>query len=115
VLTKVVWQDFPLLPRLVTLGIDLHEGKYFGRINQVFNTLFACALVWMCVTGFIGWYRRRPGGGLAPPPRRPLRYPRAVIAAGATLCVVLPLLGVSVLAIAALDRAFGWMLPGNAR
>lgn len=115
VLTKVVWQDFPLLPRLVTFGIDLHEGGYLGRINQVFNTLFAAGLVWMCVTGFIGWYRRRPGGGLAPPPRRPLRYPRAVIAVGATLCVVLPLLGVSVLAIATLDRAFGWMLPGNAR
>jgi uncharacterized iron-regulated membrane protein len=105
--TKIVWDDFPLLARWVALGVDLHEGTFFGRANQIFNTAVASALIWLSVTGFIGWYRRRPQGGLASPPRRELRYPRAVIATGATLCVLLPLLAVSLALIALLDRGFG--------
>lgn len=108
--TKVTWPDFPAIPRMIALGVDLHEGHFFGRINQVFNTLFAASLAWLSVTGFMGWYRRRPQGGLAPPPRRELRPPRAVIATGAVLCVLLPLLGLSVLGIAAIYRIAGRFL-----
>ncbi|MFZ2507499.1 MAG: PepSY domain-containing protein [Steroidobacteraceae bacterium] len=114
VLTRVTWRDFPLLSKLVSLGVDLHEGSYFGRANQVFNTLVALALVWLCVTGFIGWYRRRPAGGLAPPPHRAIRFPAVLIAAAGFLCVALPLLGASVLAITLLDRALGRLLPSRA-
>ncbi len=55
----------PPLAKAIALGIDLHEGHFFGRINQIFNTLVATALVWLCVTGFIGWYQRRPAGRVA--------------------------------------------------
>ena len=113
VLTRVVWEDFPLLSRLVALGIDLHEGKFFGRANQVFNTLLAAALVCLSVTGVIGWYKRRPQGGAMAPPRRAARYPRAVIATGATLAVALPLFGLSVLAIALIDQVLGRFLRGS--
>lgn len=114
VLTKVTWADIPTIPRLVSLGIDLHEGRFFGRLNQVFNTLFALALVWLSVTGFMGWYKRRPNGGLSAPPKREVRYPKAVIASGITLGVLLPLLGLSVLVIALLDRVLGRLLPARA-
>jgi uncharacterized iron-regulated membrane protein len=110
VLTKVAWQDLPTIARLVSLGIDLHEGHFFGRANQIFNTLMASALIWLSVTGFIGWYKRRPQGGLAAPPKRELRYPTAIMATGLVLCVALPLLGLSVLAISALDRVAGRFL-----
>jgi uncharacterized iron-regulated membrane protein len=105
--TRVVWDDFPLIARLVALGIDLHEGTFFGRANQIFNTAVASALIWLSVTGFIGWYRRRPEGGLSPPLKRELRYPRALIATGVTLCVLLPLLAISLAFIVLLDRSFG--------
>jgi uncharacterized iron-regulated membrane protein len=110
VLTKVVWDDFPMIPRFVALGVDLHEGRFFGRVNQIFNTLFAAALVWLSVTGFIGWYKRRPRGGPIAPPKREVRFPRAVLASGAVLCIVLPLLGASVLVIALVDRVAGRLL-----
>jgi uncharacterized iron-regulated membrane protein len=107
VLTRVVWKDFPAVPRFVALGVDLHEGTFFGRANQIFNTVVALSLVWLSVTGFIGWYKRRPNGGLAAPPRRDVRFPKTVVGAAAMLCMVLPLLGASVLAIALLDRTLG--------
>ncbi len=114
VLARVTWKDFPTLPRVVALGVNLHEGTFFGRANQVFNTIVALSLVWLSVTGFIGWYKRRPGGGLAAPPRRAVRFPAVVLATGALLCVVLPMLGASVLAITLLDRGFGRLLPSRA-
>ena len=113
VLARVTWSDFPLVPRLVALGINLHEGTYFGRANQVFNTLVALALVWLSTTGFIGWYRRRPSGRLAPPPRAAVTMPRGLIAAATGLCIVLPLLGASVVALFLADRAFGRWLPAS--
>jgi uncharacterized iron-regulated membrane protein len=91
----------------VALGIDLHEGHFFGQINKIFNTLFAAALIWLAVTGFIGWYKRRPQGGVAAPPKRALKFPRVIKAAGITLCMTLPVLGVSVLLLALLDRVLG--------
>ncbi|MGD9599010.1 MAG: PepSY-associated TM helix domain-containing protein [Steroidobacteraceae bacterium] len=101
------WNDQPALARLISLGIDLHEGKFFGRANQVFNTLMVVALIWLVVTGFMGWYRRRPNGGVSAPPRREVKFPRSLVATGIVLCVVMPLLGLSVLMIATLDRLFG--------
>ena len=114
VLTKVVWKDFPLIPKFVSLGIDLHEGHFFGRINQIFNTAFAGALVWLSVTGFIGWYKRRPRGGLSAPPRREVRIPKTILVAGAGLCLLLPMLGASVVVIAFVDRLVGRLLPQSA-
>jgi uncharacterized iron-regulated membrane protein len=104
---KVTWKEHPPLAKLIALGIDLHEGRFFGRANQIFNTLVAFALIWLCVTGFIGWYKRRPSGRIGAPPKREIRFSKAVIAAGITLCVALPLLGLSVVAIELLDRIFG--------
>jgi len=104
---KVEWKDHPALSKAISLGIDLHEGHFFGRANQVFNTLVAAGLIWLVVTGFMGWYRRRPNGGLAAPPKRELRFPKAVIGAAVALCVVMPLLAISVIAIGVIDKLLG--------
>jgi uncharacterized iron-regulated membrane protein len=58
---------------------------------------------WLAVTGFIGWYKRRPRGGPIAPPKRDVRFPKAVLAIGAALCIVLPMLGLSVAMIATVD------------
>lgn len=111
---RVAWSDLPPLAKAIALGVNLHEGRYFGRANQIFNTVVATALVWLCVTGFIGWYKRRPAGRIAPPPKRELRYPRAVVAIAVTLLVVMPLLAMSVLMIAIVDAVAGRFLPQSA-
>ena len=110
VLIKATWDDEPPLAKAIALGVDLHEGHFFGRINQVFNTVVATALIWLSVTGFIGWYQRRPREGLAAPPKRPLVLPRAVLATGVVLCILMPLFSLSLLAIEICDRAFGRLL-----
>ena len=105
VLARADWNDMPPIARAIALGVDLHEGRLFGRANQWVNTAITAALVWLAVSGFVGWYRRRPEGGLAEPPRVNRALGRPVIAVGAGLCLVLPLLGLSVLLLWTVDAA----------
>lgn len=115
VLIRATWDDLPPLAKVIALGVDLHEGRFFGRLNQIFNTVVAAALVWLSVTGFIGWYKRRPHGRLAVPPKRDLVLPRPLIATGIVLCAVMPLLALSLLAIEVVDRSFGRLFSKPAR
>lgn len=105
-LVKTTWADYPPIPRAVSTGVDLHEGHFFGRANQWFNTLTALALLWISITGLLSWWLRRPRGRLAPPPRNAARLPAWALVAGLALCVLMPLLAVSVVALWAVDGAF---------
>lgn len=113
-LVKTTWADYPPIPRAVAVGVDLHEGTFFGRSNQWLNTAVAAALAWLSVTGFLSWWWRRPRDGrtrLAPPARIPVPLPRWAQATGVLLCVTLPLLGASVLALWLLDTAWLRLRP----
>ena len=95
--------DLPLIPAAVALGIHLHQGD-FGPVNRWLNTALAVALIWLSATGLLSWWRRRPKGRLGIPPDVSLRWPRVVVWSLAAMSVLLPLFGLSVLAIAGLDR-----------
>ncbi len=94
-LVKTTWADYPAIPRAVSTGVDLHEGHFFGRANQWFNTITSLALVWISLTGLLSWWLRRPRGGLAAPPRTSTSLPPWLLGVGAGLCLVMPLLGAS--------------------
>lgn len=112
------WDDYPPIPRALATGVDLHEGTFFGRGNQWLNTAVAAALAWLSITGFLSWWWRRPRGGragIAAPPRLQGTLPRWVLATGAGLCALLPLLGLSVLALWLLDTAWLRLRPPGTR
>ncbi|MGH8517733.1 MAG: PepSY domain-containing protein, partial [Panacagrimonas sp.] len=116
-LVRTTWADYPPIPRAVATGVDLHEGTFFGRSNQWLNTAVAVSLVWLSITGFLSWWWRRPRDGrvrLAAPPRSPGALPRWLLVTGAVLCVVLPLLGLSVLALWLLDSTWLRLRPSRA-
>jgi len=103
VLGRYEGSDLPLIPAAVALGIHLHQGD-FGPINLWLNTALAFVLVWLSATGLRSWWHRRPKGQLAAPPRVLTRWPRALVLGAATMSIILPLFGLSVLALAAMDR-----------
>lgn len=107
-------EQLPAIPRFVALGVHVHQAD-FGTANVWLNTAFALSLIWLTVTGVLSWWHRRPGGKLAAPPRVRVTLPRPVIIAGVVLCVLLPILGVSVLAVLLIDAALGSRLQGVAR
>lgn len=99
-------QQLPPLARLIADGIHLHQGDY-GTFNRWGNTLLAASLVWLCITGIVSWWLRRPRGQLAVPARVPPPWPAAPRLALWLLALLMPLFGASVLLFWLLDRY--WM------
>lgn len=89
------WDDFPWLAKTVATGVDIHEGGFFGRFGPWLNSAFAGTLVWLSITGFMAWWRRKPADALGVPPRPSQPWPRWLKISATCLCALLPLLALS--------------------
>jgi len=99
------YADYGPAGQALEWGINVHLGQQYGAINQ-WGLLVACvAIVLLCVTGAVAWWKRRPrGSGLAVPPL-PVR-PEVLAGLTALLAlggVVFPLVGLSLLLVLAAD------------
>ena len=104
VLTRKDFAQRRLVDRLVGWGVAIHEGQAFGWLNQLLNLLTALGLSLIAVSGTVLWWRRRPAGGLGAPPARPLGGMPTLALAIVMLAVLLPLFGLSLLAVLVLDQ-----------
>jgi uncharacterized iron-regulated membrane protein len=109
------YDDYPALAQVVSQGIALHEGRRFGTANMVLTAAFCVAVVVSCVPGPAMWWRRRPrgtGAVGAPRGRMPLVATPALVALVVALAVFLPVFGVSLAVVLALEffllRRIAW-------
>ncbi|RZS36404.1 putative iron-regulated membrane protein [Herbihabitans rhizosphaerae] len=108
---RVGWDDYPLLAKLTTLGIQGHSGELFGLANQIVMALIAAGALVLLVLGYRMWWKRRPAaGGLPASPHVAWsRVPRPVIAgivvATAALAWAMPVLGVTLAVFLLIDFA----------
>ncbi len=105
------YDDYPVLAKVVSQGVGLHEGRSLGLLNFWASAAFCVAVVFMCVTGPLMWWRRRPssrpgqaGSVGAPRGRLPLRTTPALAVALVLLAVFLPLFGISLVVVLVLDQ-----------
>jgi uncharacterized iron-regulated membrane protein len=100
------YQEYGALAKVVSQGIALHEGRRFGSLNTVVSAAFCVAVIFMCVTGPLMWWRRRPKGRLflAPRGRLTVKTGPVAVAGLVGLSVFLPVFGVSVVAVLLLDQ-----------
>jgi uncharacterized iron-regulated membrane protein len=93
------------IDKLVAVGIAFHEGRLFGWPNQLLLLLTAAGLVLVCISAVWLWLRRRDPGKLgAPPPGISPRRSVPLVATVVALGVLLPLFGLSLLAVLLLER-----------
>ncbi|NHD16162.1 MULTISPECIES: PepSY domain-containing protein [unclassified Actinopolyspora] len=114
---RVGWDDYPVLAKATTLGIDFHQAQLFGTVNRIGLTVLAAALIVLVLAGYRTWWLRRPSGGLGVPPRMgPLlrTAPLPLLLGFGLLMVALPLLAVSFLVYLLLER-LGRTLRGPGR
>ncbi|MBV6290209.1 PepSY-associated TM helix domain-containing protein [Pseudomonas aegrilactucae] len=105
VLVDVRWQDYSNVARATELGVMLHEGKMFGRLNQLLILLVCLMILLGSVSGLVMWWKRRPQGGLGVPPlRHDLPRWKVATAIMLVLGVAFPLVGLSMLVVWLLDR-----------
>lgn len=93
------------IDKLVAVGIAFHEGRLFGWPNQLLLLITAAGLVLVCGSAVWLWLRRRDPGKLgAPPPGISPRRSVPLVATVVALGVLLPLFGLSLLAVLLLER-----------
>ncbi|MBT8767262.1 PepSY-associated TM helix domain-containing protein [Metapseudomonas boanensis] len=104
VLADIRWKDYGIVARSVEMGVVLHEGKFFGLANQLLMFGVCLLILLSAASGLVMWWKRRPQGSLGVPPLRhdlPLWKTAVMIMIG--LGIVFPLVGMSLLAVWALD------------
>ena len=104
ILAQVGFADYSLAGKSMAVGIALHEGQ-MGLWNVVLNIAFCGVVVFVCVSGVVMWWKRRPAGALrlAAPPM-PAGVPlRGVAVIALVLSVAFPMLGLTLVAVVLLD------------
>jgi uncharacterized iron-regulated membrane protein len=105
VLSREDFKDRHLIDRIVGTGIAAHEGQLFGLANQLLGMATAFGLITLAVSSTVLWWRRRPEGVLgAPVPLTRPRFGGGLIALIGGLALILPLLGISLLAVLLIER-----------
>ncbi|WP_072314168.1 PepSY-associated TM helix domain-containing protein [Agrococcus sp. Marseille-P2731] len=109
VVDRVDFADFGLIPKLARWGIDLHMGSMFGLANQLVLAALALGIAAIVVLGMRMWWTRGPYGRPGRPPeagalsRAPWWGILAVVAVGATVGLLLPLVGWGLVAFVVID------------
>lgn len=93
------------IDQAVGIGLAVHEGALFGILNQIIGLLTAFGLILLSVSAFVMWRKRAPVGVLGAPPSIP--HARIGFGLGAIiigLAIFLPVLGLSLVLIALVER-----------
>jgi uncharacterized iron-regulated membrane protein len=112
VISKAGFSDQNIVDRFVNVGVAAHEGHLFGRINQAIILITALSLIGMTASAIIMWIRRKPKELLgAPRPVATLRFSGALVAAVLILAVIIPLFGLSLFVVLAIERILLRRIP----
>jgi len=101
------FDDYPVLAQVVSQGIGLHEGRSLGLWSFWGSALMCAAVIFMCLSGPLMWWRRRPSGAGAlgaPRGRMPLRATPLLGVGLVLLGVLLPMFGISLVVVLLLDQ-----------
>ncbi|WP_322739953.1 PepSY-associated TM helix domain-containing protein [Delftia tsuruhatensis] len=104
-LLDMSYADYGPLGKTLEWGINVHLGQEYGVVNQIVLVVACLGIALLCVTAAVMWWKRRPARHLGVPPmpanRRVLQGVSAILLLGA---ILFPLVAVSLLVMALLDR-----------
>ena len=100
ILADVRFQDYSLAGKAMAVGVALHMGT-LGLWSVLANTLVCLSVLFLCASGVVMWWKRRPanGGRLAAPPM-PNELPiwQGAVLVGLAVSMAFPMAGVAILA-----------------
>lgn len=106
VLANVSFADYSLAGKAMAVGIPLHMGLV-GLWNLILNTLVCLSVIFLCVSGLVMWWLRRPKGSafrvFAPKTPENLPHWRGAMILMLFLSLAFPLVGVTLLTVLVLD------------
>ncbi|BFM51109.1 PepSY domain-containing protein [Marinomonas sp. THO17] len=113
VLADVGFMDYNWFAKSMAVGIALHMGQ-FGVWNLIACTLFCLAVILLCISGVVMWWKRRPSNRLtlsAPKmPKDLVRWKHAVWLV-LPISLMFPLATVAIIAVILVDNLVGLVAP----
>lgn len=104
VLADVGYAQYGAVARVTQWGVSIHTGRQFGWLNQLVMLAGCLSVVLLAVSAVVMWWKRRPRGRLAAPPKRAGdRAARGALAVAVLLGLLYPLLGASMLVALLID------------
>ncbi len=106
VLADVRFADYPAGGKAMAVGIALHEGQ-LGLWDIAFNFAFCLLVIFLCLGSVVMWWLRRPARALrlaAPPVPADLPFSRGALLVVLAMSLAFPVLGITLVAIMALDQ-----------
>lgn len=105
ILGEVSFADYSLMAKSMAVGIALHQGD-MGLWNTLLNALFCLAVLFLCISGIVMWWLRRPRGALrlaAPPMPDNLPLWKSAVFVMLMISMAFPLVGLTLIAVLAFD------------
>jgi uncharacterized iron-regulated membrane protein len=106
VLADYRYDDYGLIGKIVAMGITLHKGTEFGLINQLCCLLICLGIIFVAVSGFYLWLKRKPKKGFGAPKALSSKKMKSFLILLIALGILFPLVGVSLIVVWLLD----WMV-----
>ncbi|WP_347330729.1 PepSY-associated TM helix domain-containing protein [Marinimicrobium locisalis] len=97
------FSDKGTVDKVVGIGVAAHEGQLFGWFNQFLGVITALGLVALAASGFMLWRKRKPENALGAPSTLDQHKAKIVGVGVLVLGVFLPLVGISLVALWALE------------
>ncbi|MHA7774524.1 PepSY-associated TM helix domain-containing protein [Roseibium sp. M-1] len=106
ILADVGFADYSPVAKGMAVGIAFHEGD-MGLWNVALNTAVCLSVIFLCVSGLVMWWLRRPKGSVlrvfAPKAPEDLPHWRGAMILMLALSLIFPLVGITLLTVLALD------------
>lgn len=117
VLADVRYDDYSVAGKAMAVGIALHMGT-LGLWSVLANTAFCLGVIFICVSGLVMWWKRRPSGQVrlvAPPMPADMPYWKGAVAVGLVVSLAFPMAGLTLAAVMLLDLLLLSRLPALKR
>ena len=114
VVSSYGFDDYPMLAKVVSQGIGLHEGRSLGLVSFWAAILMVSAVIFSCISGPLMWWRRRPKNASsmgAPRGRMPIQSSPMLIIGLVALAFFLPLFGISLVLVLLFDQLILRRIP----
>jgi uncharacterized iron-regulated membrane protein len=104
-LVDISFDQYPAAARMIEWGINVHQGQEWGIFNQILMLATCLAIILMCVSGGVMWWKRRPSGRLGVPPMPPRKSVYIGLwAIAAIFGLAFPMTGIAIVAMILIDQ-----------
>lgn len=113
ILADVRYEDYSLAGKAMAVGIALHMGT-MGLWSVLANTLVCLAVMFLCVSSVVLWWKRRPSNArrlAAPPMPKELPLWQGAVLVGLAVSMAFPMAGLALLTVLAVDLLLLSRLP----